>query len=64
MQVIRADIARLHAEYRFTGLYVTHDQNEALQLGQRVAVMDAGYLVQVDTPEHLLAIRIRCRGRG
>ncbi len=52
---IRADIARLHAEYRFTGLYVTHDQNEALQLGQRVAVMDAGYLVQVDTPEHLLA---------
>ena len=52
---IRADIARLHAEYKFTGLYVTHDQNEALQLGQRVAVMDAGYLVQVDTPEHLLA---------
>lgn len=52
---IRADIARLHAEYKFTGLYVTHDQNEALQLGQRVAVMNAGYLVQVDTPEHLLA---------
>ena len=52
---IRADIVRLHAEYRFTGLYVTHDQDEALQLGQRVAVMDAGYLVQVDTPEHLLA---------
>ncbi len=35
--------------------YVTHDQNEALMLGQRVAVMDAGYLVQVDTPERLLA---------
>ena len=52
---IRADIVRLHAEYKFTGLYVTHDQDEALQLGQRVAVMDAGYLVQVDTPEHLLA---------
>ena len=45
---IRADIVRLHQRYGFTGLYVTHDQNEALMLGQRVAVMDAGYLVQVD----------------
>lgn len=52
---IRTDIARLHAEYGFTGLYVTHDQNEALQLGQKVAVMDGGYLVQVDTPAQLLA---------
>ena len=52
---IRADIVRLHERYDFTGLYVTHDQNEALMLGQRVAVMDAGYLVQVDTPERLLA---------
>lgn len=52
---IRADIVRLHERYGFTGLYVTHDQNEALILGQRVAVMDAGYLVQVDTPERLLA---------
>ncbi len=52
---IRADIVRLHERYGFTGLYVTHDQNEALMLGQRVAVMDAGYLVQVETPEHLLA---------
>jgi len=49
------DIVRLHERYGFTGLYVTHDQNEALMLGQRVAVMDAGYLVQVDTPERLLA---------
>ncbi len=52
---IRADIVRLHERYGFTGLYVTHDQNEALMLGQWVAVMDAGYLVQVDTPERLLA---------
>lgn len=52
---IRADIVRLHERYGFTGLYVTHDQNEALMLGHRVAVMDAGYLVQVDTPERLLA---------
>lgn len=51
---IRADIVRLHERYGFTGLYVTHDQNEALMLGQRVAVMDAGYLVQVDTPGRLL----------
>lgn len=51
---IRADIVRLHERYGFTGLYVTHDQNEALMLGHRVAVMDAGYLVQVDTPGRLL----------
>ena len=51
---IRADIMRLHERYGFTGLYVTHDQNEALMLGHRVAVMDSGYLVQVDTPGRLL----------
>ena len=51
---IRTDIVRLHERYGFTGLYVTHDQNEALMLGRRVAVMDAGYLVQVDTPGRLL----------
>lgn len=51
---IRADIVRLHERYGFTGLYVTHDQNEALILGHRVAVMDSGYLVQVDTPGRLL----------
>ena len=51
---IRADIVRLHKRYGFTGLYVTHDQNEALMLGHRVAVMDSGYLVQVDTPGRLL----------
>lgn len=51
---IRADIVRLHERYGFTGLYVTHDQNEALMLGHRVAVMDSGYLVQVDTPARLL----------
>ena len=51
---IRADIVRLHERYGFTGLYVTHDQNEALMLGHRVAVMDSGYLVQVDTPGRLL----------
>lgn len=52
---IRADILRLHREYKFTGLYVTHDQNEALQVGQRVAVIEAGHLVQVEAPERLLA---------
>ena len=51
----RAPVVLFDERYGFTGLYVTHDQNEALMLGQRVAVMDAGYLVQVDTPERLLA---------
>ena len=52
---IRADIVRLHREFGFTALYVTHDQNEALQLGHRVAVMDSGVVVQVDTPRKILA---------
>lgn len=44
---MRGEIQKLHAELGMTMIYVTHDQAEALALGDRVAVMDAGRLQQV-----------------
>jgi thiamine transport system ATP-binding protein len=48
-----ADLGRLFAKLRVTALYVTHDQGEAFALGDRVAVMRAGRIVQVGTPDEL-----------
>jgi multiple sugar transport system ATP-binding protein len=50
---IRADIARLQKRLHKTTLYVTHDQVEAMTLGDRVAVMNAGSIQQVGTPDEL-----------
>ena len=50
---MRAELARLHERLATTTLYVTHDQVEAMTLGQRVAVLRDGYLQQVDTPQNL-----------
>jgi multiple sugar transport system ATP-binding protein len=50
---MRAQLARLHERLAVTTVYVTHDQIEAMTLGQRVAVMRAGRLQQVDTPQRL-----------
>ena len=50
---IRADIAQLQQRLHKTTLYVTHDQVEAMTLGDRVAVMNTGELQQVGTPEQL-----------
>jgi multiple sugar transport system ATP-binding protein len=50
---MRAELASLHARLGATTVYVTHDQVEAMTLGQRVAVMRAGRIQQVDTP-HVL----------
>src|SRR5207248_10316085 len=50
---MRAQLARLHAELAVTTVYVTHDQIEAMTLGQRVAVMRDGRLQQVDVPQNL-----------
>ncbi len=49
----RTDIAKLQADLGVTTVYVTHDQVEAMTMGDRVAVMKVGYLQQVDTPLEL-----------
>ena len=49
----RTDIAKLQQDLGVTTVYVTHDQVEAMTMGDRVAVMEKGYLQQVDTPLRL-----------
>jgi multiple sugar transport system ATP-binding protein len=50
---MRAELAKLHERLGVTTVYVTHDQVEAMTLGQRVAVLLDGTLQQVDTPHSL-----------
>jgi multiple sugar transport system ATP-binding protein len=50
---MRADIAKLQRDIGTTTIYVTHDQVEAMTMGDRVAVMNHGVLQQVDTPQRL-----------
>ena len=50
---MRAEIANLQKQLRTTTIYVTHDQVEAMTMGDRVAVMSMGYLQQVATPQDL-----------
>jgi multiple sugar transport system ATP-binding protein len=50
---MRASLTQLHRKLRTTTVYVTHDQVEAMTLGERVAVMRDGRIVQVDAPQHL-----------
>jgi multiple sugar transport system ATP-binding protein len=50
---MRSEIARIQHELRVTTIYVTHDQVEAMTMGDRVAVIKKGLLQQVDTPQYL-----------
>ena len=50
---MRAEIARLQRDLAVTTIYVTHDQVEAMTMGDRVAVLKDGYLQQVGAPQHL-----------
>ena len=50
---MRAELSRLHDRFRVTTMYVTHDQVEAMTMGDRIAVMNSGRLQQVDVPETL-----------
>lgn len=50
---VLSDLVALHRRFDSTVIYVTHDQGEALGLGDRVAVMDRGRIMQVGTPEEV-----------
>ncbi|ONG57052.1 sulfate ABC transporter ATP-binding protein [Pseudoroseomonas deserti] len=51
---LRHWLRALHVELGLTSLFVTHDQDEAMELADRVAVMQAGRIVQFDTPARIL----------
>ena len=50
---MRIELQKLHRELQATMIYVTHDQVEAMTLGTRIAVLNKGKLMQLDTPLHL-----------
>ncbi|WP_322199261.1 ABC transporter ATP-binding protein [Acutalibacter intestini] len=50
---MRTEIAKLHTKLGTTFIYVTHDQTEAMTMGDRIVVMKDGFIQQVDTPQNL-----------
>jgi len=49
----RAELVKLHDRVKTTTIYVTHDQTEAMTMGDRIAVLSLGVLQQLDTPQNL-----------
>ncbi len=52
---MQAEVIRLHKEVGKTMVFITHDLSEAMKLGDRIAIMRDGAIVQMDTPENLVA---------
>ncbi|MGN0665293.1 MAG: ABC transporter ATP-binding protein [Huintestinicola sp.] len=50
---MRTEISKLHQKLGTTFIYVTHDQTEAMTMGDRIVVMKDGFVQQVDTPQNL-----------
>ena len=50
---MRSEIKRMHTEFGITTVYVTHDQAEAMAISDRIAVINAGRIEQLDTPHRL-----------
>lgn len=50
---MRAEIKKLHQKLQTTFVYVTHDQTEAMTMGDRIVVLDKGVIQQTDTPENI-----------
>ena len=50
---MRTEISKLHKRLGTTFIYVTHDQTEAMTMGDRIVVMKDGFIQQVETPQHL-----------
>jgi len=52
---LREEIKRIQTQFRSTMIYITHDQEEAFALSDRIMVMDNGTIQQLDTPEAIIA---------
>ncbi|MBW2063021.1 MAG: sn-glycerol-3-phosphate ABC transporter ATP-binding protein UgpC [Deltaproteobacteria bacterium] len=50
---MRAELLDLHQRLQTTAIYVTHDQLEAMTMGDRIVVMNEGFILQVDTPQNV-----------
>ena len=50
---MRSEIKKLHKKLQTTFIYVTHDQTEALTMGDRIVILDKGKIQQVDSPENI-----------
>ena len=50
---MRVELARLHRRLRATMVYVTHDQTEAMTLGEKIIILDQGVIQQIGTPEEV-----------
>ena len=50
---MRSEIKKLHKKLQTTFIYVTHDQTEALTMGDRIVVLDKGIIQQIDTPQNI-----------
>lgn len=53
-EAIRTDLLALHQELGFTGIYVTHQPDEALRMGQHIGALESGTLAQLGTPSQIL----------
>ncbi len=51
--LMRSEIIKLHRKLQATMIYVTHDQTEAMTMGDRIAVMNGGRILQLGTPEEI-----------
>ena len=59
---LRSELRRIHDASGVTTLFVTHDQDEALELADRVAVLNAGRIEKVGTPAEVLGEGLRIEG--
>lgn len=50
---MRSEIKKLHEKLQTTFIYVTHDQTEALTMGDRIVILDKGVIQQIDTPDNI-----------
>ena len=61
---MREELKRIHEQHRVTTIYVTHDQEEAMALSDRMAVLSAGRVQQSGTPQAIYEDQPICSSRS